>query len=433
MAFLIIDRRLNGKHKSAVNRQRFLRRYRKHIREAVADSIKKRSITDIERGESVSIPRKDLSEPTFHHDKGGRQTRVFPGNKEFKAGDHIQRPQGGGAGGGGSGDPAATGEGIDEFVFELTQEEFMEFMFEGLELPNLVKKQIVNTTSFSRVKGGYTNEGIPARLNVLQSLRSAYARRIALGGRARKQAKALEAELKTLEQQYFNDCETGLAAPSTQRISEIKAELERLKRRLKKIPYLDDFDLKYNNVIDVPRPSTSAVMFCLMDVSGSMTQDIKDIAKRFFILLYMFLKRNYQKIDVVFIRHHTNASEVDEETFFYSRETGGTLVSSALRLMNEIIRERYPEDSWNIYAAQASDGDNWSDDSPACRNLLVDKILPKLQYYTYVEITPRDHQALWHAYEDVVDRYPDTFAMQKIESLEDIYPVFHKLFERKSS
>ena len=174
-------------------------------------------------------------------------------------------------------------------------------------------------------------------------------------------------------------------------------------------------------------------MFCLMDVSGSMTQDIKDIAKRFFILLYMFLKRNYQKIDVVFIRHHTTASEVDEETFFYSRETGGTLVSSALRLMDEIIRERYPEDSWNIYAAQASDGDNWADDSPACRKLLVDKILPKLQYYTYVEITPRDHQALWYAYENVVDRYPDTFAMQQIESLDDIYPVFHKLFERKSS
>ncbi|MEH6357632.1 MAG: YeaH/YhbH family protein [Pseudomonadales bacterium] len=433
MAFLIIDRRLNGKHKSAVNRQRFLRRYRKHIREAVADSIKKRSITDMERGESVSIPRKDVSEPSFHHDKGGRQTRIFPGNKEFKTGDHIQRPQGGEAGGSGPGDPADAGEGADEFVFELTQEEFMEFMFEGLELPNLVKKQIVNTTSFSRVKGGYTNEGIPARLNVLQSLRSAYARRIALGGRARKQVKALEAELKTLEKQAANDRDAGLEAHSQLRISEIKAELERLNKRLKKIPYLDDFDLKYNNVIDVPRPSTSAVMFCLMDVSGSMTQDIKDIAKRFFILLYMFLKRNYQKIDVVFIRHHTTASEVDEETFFYSRETGGTLVSSALRLMDEIIRERYPEDSWNIYAAQASDGDNWADDSPACRKLLVDKILPKLQYYTYVEITPRDHQALWYAYENVVDRYPDTFAMQQIESLDDIYPVFHKLFERKSS
>lgn len=433
MAFLIIDRRLNGKHKSAVNRQRFLRRYRKHIREAVSDAIKKRSITDMERGDSVSIPRKDVSEPTFHHGRGGKQTRIFPGNKEFITGDHIQRPQGGAGSGGGAGDPSDSGEGMDDFVFELTQEEFMEFMFEGLELPNLVKKQLTNTTSYSRVKGGYTREGIPARLNVVQSLRSAHARRIALSGKTRKKIKALEAELKDLQKQAANDRENGLKEQSEQRIKEIKTELKRLNKRLGQIPFLDDFDLKYNNVVEIPKPSTSAVMFCLMDVSGSMTQDIKDMAKRFFILLYMFLKRNYQKIDVVFIRHHTNASEVDEETFFYSRETGGTLVSSALRLMDEIIRERYPEDSWNIYAAQASDGDNWADDSPSCRDLLIDKIIPKVQYYTYVEITPRDHQALWFAYEDVLAQHPDTFAMQQIESLDDIYPVFHRLFERKTS
>ena len=433
MAFLIIDRRLNGKHKSAVNRQRFLRRYRKHIREAVADSIKKRSITDMERGESISIPRRDVSEPTFHHGQGGRQTRVFPGNKEFKTGDHIKRQQGGGGGGAGGGDPADSGEGMDDFIFELTQEEFMDFMFEGLELPNLVKKQLMHTTSYSRVKGGYTKDGIPARLNVVQSLRSAHARRIALGGKARKKIKKLEQELEALQKHSTNKQKDDLEESSTARIAEIKKELERLKKRLAQIPFLDDFDLKYNNVLEIPKPSTSAVMFCLMDVSGSMTQDIKDMAKRFFILLYMFLKRNYQKIDVVFIRHHTNAAEVDEETFFYSRETGGTLVSSALKLTNEIIKERYPQDSWNIYAAQASDGDNWADDSPVCRDLLVNNILPKVQYYTYVEITPRDHQALWFAYEEVVKHFPDYFAMQKIESLDDIYPVFHRLFERKST
>ena len=272
-----------------------------------------------------------------------------------------------------------------------------------------------------------------ARLNVVQSLRSAHARRIALTGRARKKIKALEAELKELEAQAANDRENGLKEQSEKRIVEIKNELERLKKRLAHIPFLDDFDLKYNNVIEIPTPSTSAVMFCLMDVSGSMTQDIKDMAKRFFILLYMFLKRNYQKIDVVFIRHHTNASEVDEETFFYSRETGGTLVSSALRLMDEIVHERYPEQSWNIYAAQASDGDNWADDSPSCKDLLINKIIPKVQYFTYVEITPRTHQALWFAYEEVLQRYPETFAMQQIESLDDIYPVFHRFFERKTT
>jgi len=172
-------------------------------------------------------------------------------------------------------------------------------------------------------------------------------------------------------------------------------------------------------------------MFCLMDVSGSMTQATKDIAKRFFILLYLFLKRNYEKIDVVFIRHHTSAREVDEEEFFYSRETGGTIVSSALKLMQEIMAERYPSNEWNIYAAQASDGDNWNDDSPICRDILINQIMPFVQYYTYVEITPREHQALWFEYERIAEAFSDTFAQQQLVSAGDIYPVFRELFQRR--
>lgn len=171
-------------------------------------------------------------------------------------------------------------------------------------------------------------------------------------------------------------------------IQEIEAEIEKLSARIHRVPFLDTFDLKYNLLVKQPNPSSKAVMFCLMDVSGSMTQATKDIAKRFFILLYLFLKRNYDKIDVVFIRHHTSAREVDEEEFFYSRETGGTIVSSALKLMQEIMAERYPANEWNIYAAQASDGDNWNDDSPICRDILINQIMPFVQYYTYVEITP---------------------------------------------
>ncbi len=421
MAFLIIDRRPQGRNKSAVNRQRFLRRYRKHIREAVADAVNKRSITDTDRGDSISIPKKDVSEPIFRHGKGGRQHRVLPGNKEFITGDRIKRPTGGGDGGGG-GEASNTGEGMDEFVFELSRQEFLDFMFEDLELPNLVKKQLKETETFKYIKGGYTRDGIPARLNVLQSLRSAKARRIALGGAIRRQIKALEEELAALEESDGGE----------QRISEIKAELIRLERRLNHVPFLDDFDLKYNNLIQQPLPTSNAVMFCLMDVSGSMTQDVKDLAKRFFILLHLFLKQTYKKIDVVFIRHHTIASEVDEEEFFYSRETGGTVVSSALEMMLKMIRDRYPSADWNIYAAQASDGENWQDDSPIARDLLMKSILPLVQFYAYVEITKGDHQALWKAYEELLEKYPDGFAMKKVSEAADIFPVFHELFERKS-
>jgi len=421
VAFLIIDRRPQGRNKSAVNRQRFLRRYRKHIREAVADAVNKRSITDTDRGDEISIPKKDVSEPIFRHGKGGRQHRVLPGNKEFITGDKIQRPKGGSDGGGG-GEASNTGEGMDEFVFELSRQEFLDFMFEDLELPNLVKKQLKETETFKYIKGGYTRHGIPARLNVLQSLRSAKARRIALGGAIRRQIKALEEELAALEESDGGE----------QRISEIKDELIRLERRLNHVPFLDDFDLKYNNLIQQPLPTSNAVMFCLMDVSGSMTQDVKDLAKRFFILLHLFLKQTYKKIDVIFIRHHTIASEVNEEEFFYSRETGGTVVSSALEMTLKVIRDRYSSVDWNIYAAQASDGENWQDDSPIARDLLMNSILPLVQFYAYVEITKGDHQALWKAYEELLEKYPDSFAMKKVSEAADIFPVFHELFERKS-
>ena len=420
MAFQIIDRRPQGRNKSAVNRQRFLKRYRKHIKDAVADAVNKRSITDIDRGDQISIPKKDVSEPIFRHGKGGRQHRVLPGNKEFIAGDRIKRPQGGGAGGGG--DASNTGEGMDEFVFELSRQEFLDFMFEDLELPNLVKTQLKETETFKYIKGGYTKHGIPARLNIVQSFRSAQARRIALGGAIRRQIKPLKEELLELE-----ECED-----SDERVAEVNAELDRLQRRLNHIPFLDDFDLKYNNLIQQPQPTSNAVMFCLMDVSGSMTQDIKDLAKRFFILLHLFLKRTYKKIDVIFIRHHTVASEVDEEEFFYSRETGGTVVSSALDMMLDIIKDRYPTANWNIYAAQASDGENWQDDSPIARDLLMKSIMPLVQFFAYIEITKSDHQALWMAYEELLEKYAESFAMKKVSEAADIFPVFHELFEKKS-
>ena len=420
MAFRIIDRRPNGKHKGAVNRRRFLRRYRKHIKEAVSDAVNKRGITDTDRGDEISIPRKDVSEPQFRHGSGGRQQQVLPGNKEFITGDKIARP----SGGDGSGGKASnTGQGMDDFVFDLTQQEFLDFMFEDLELPNLVKKQLRDTEAYKLIRGGYTSEGIPARLNIIQSLRGAYARRIALSGAIRRQIKLLQEELEAREGK----------PGSEDRVREIKTELDRLGRRLNQIPFLDDFDLKYNNLIQQPLPTSSAVMFCLMDVSGSMTQDIKNLAKRFFILLHLFLKRNYQKIEIVFIRHHTGASEVDEEEFFYSRETGGTVVSSALKMMQQIVRDRYPTSDWNIYAAQASDGENWADDSPQCRDLLASSILPNVQYYAYIEISSGEDQALWHAYEEIVEKYADSFAMRKVKDAADIFPVFHDLFEKKSA
>jgi hypothetical protein len=414
----IIDRRLNSRNKNAVNRQRFMRRYKSHIQKAVQEAIKKRSITDMERGEDVAIPASDVDEPAFGHGGGGRRSIVHPGNREFIAGDRVPRPSGGGGGGGG--DASDTGEGDDDFVFQLTQDEFLDVMFEDLELPNLIKRHLKGADSFKRVHAGFAHDGVPAKLNVVRSLRVAKARRIALTGGARHRISALEDDLVLAE---------GAGDEVTAR--RIKNELSELRRRIKRVPFLDSYDLRYNLHLKQPVPTSKAVMFCLMDVSGSMDQHIKEMAKRFFLLLYLFLKRNYERTEIVFIRHHTVAKEVDEQEFFYSRETGGTVVSSALKLMTDIIAERYSPNEWNIYGAQASDGDNWNDDSPQCVDVLKKGILPNVQYFSYVEITRREPQALWEEYQRLADSLPDRFAQRRIAEVADIYPVFRDLFQKK--
>nr|WP_315218727.1 YeaH/YhbH family protein [uncultured Duganella sp.] len=417
----LIDRRLQGKNKSAVNRERFLRRYKSQIKDAVGRAIKGRSITDIENGEKVSIPVKDVGEPSFGHAHGGVWETINPGNQEYQKGDLINRPKGGGGSGRGkAGNSDQMTE--DDFIFELSREEFMNYFFEDLELPHMVKTQLTATTEFKNQRAGYNMSGTPSNIHVLRSLRGALGRRIAVGGNSRKRLEEAEAELE----QLLLDGEP-LDAPH---VLELKKLIHHLHTRLLAIPFIDPFDLRYSNRIKVPKPMTQAVMFCIMDVSGSMDETRKDTAKRFFILLYLFLKRAYDKIDVVFIRHHTAAAEVDEEEFFHSRESGGTVVSSALHLLDKIIEERYGAGSWNSYVAQASDGDNWDNDSVLCRQLLINTIMPKVQYYTYVEITDGPPQNLWEQYSQIPDHHAN-FAMQKIVTPADIYPVFRELFKKQ--
>lgn len=420
---IIIDRRLNSKKKSTVNRQRFLRRYRSLVKEAVQDAVDQRSITDVDSGSDIHIPKRDLSEPFFHHGDGGKHDQVHPGNKEFNAGDRIQRPPSGGGQGSGQGRASKGGSGADDFVFQINRDEFLEYLFDDLELPNLVSKQLRDSTEYKLKRAGFTSAGSPDRLNVIRSLRAAHARRIALSGKDRKKIRALKRELREME--------VGVDDADPARIQALREEIKALNARLKKLPFIDEFDLKFNNLIKVPQPSSKAVMFCIMDVSGSMTREIKDMAKRFFLLLYLFLERNYEAVEVVFIRHHSEARECDENDFFYARETGGTVVSTALRLANEVIESRYSPSEWNIYVAQASDGDNWEADSSKCREIIISKLLPMTQYYSYVEITDRHHQNLWHEYKLIEKDHAGHFAMQQIRNHGDIYPVFRRLFEKK--
>ncbi|MGF7133485.1 uncharacterized sporulation protein YeaH/YhbH (DUF444 family) [Paraburkholderia sp. EB58] len=419
MLHQIIDRRLAGKNKSIANRERFLRRVKGYIRRAVSEAVRDRSIKDIQNTQSITIPRKDIAEPSFRHGPGGKREMVHPGNADYIRGDKIPRPQGGG--GGGSGNQASNeGEGQDDFVFELSREEFMQYFFDDLELPRLVKTHLLAVPTWKSIRAGWAAEGTPNNIDVVRSLRSALGRRIALGA-------PLVNELHELEKQL----EVMKADPDDRRedIKVLEEEIHHLRGRIWRIPFIDPFDLRYVNRVKQPTPSSQAVMFCLMDVSGSMDEQRKDLAKRFFILLYLFLKRNYEKIEVVFIRHHTRAEEVDEDTFFHSTESGGTVVSSALELMKKVQEERYSPTEWNIYGAQASDGDNWTDDSPKCRKILSDDILEKVRYFAYIQVTPEE-QNLWLEYAQLALSQPH-MAMKKVETAADIYPVFRELFEKQ--
>jgi uncharacterized sporulation protein YeaH/YhbH (DUF444 family) len=460
----IVDRRLAGKNKSIGNRERFLNRNKDRIREAVRRVVEGRDIRDMEQGEDIHIPRKDISEPVFGHGPGGKRERVHPGNKEYIKGDRVERPKGGS--GKGSGQASDSGEGEDDFVFTLTREEFLDIFFEDLALPNMIRTVLADTTEFKSQRAGFSNDGTPNNLALVRSMRHRIGRRIGTGipGLLHQIAEQFEL-LKSLyysHKQSHEDQAPCMRHTYPSIHTEMQAEIEHVSQllvimdptdlayrrgeaylnalivadeefveliaRFKRIPPLDPIDMRYHSRIRIPKPMTKAVMFCVMDISGSMDKERKDLAKRFFILLYLFLTRHYEKIDIVFIRHHTQAAEVTEDEFFHSTETGGTVVSSALILMEEIIRARYPTSEWNIYGAQASDGDNYNSDSPRCRDLLINNLLPLCQYFAYVQVV-KAQQNLWDEYA-TIDKY--NFAMKKVEEASQIYPVFRELFKKEA-
>ncbi|CAN2534524.1 hypothetical+protein [Methylocapsa aurea] len=427
----IVDRRLNPGSKSFANRQRFLRRAKDMVEKAVREASKDRAIGDLESPGEISIPSEGTREPTFRHTQGSRRDLVLPGNKDYVEGDLIERPRGDGEGDG-AGGQVGRGDGQeDAFRFILTRDEFLSIFLDDLELPDLAKRRVAQTEKEGLRRAGFTTTGTPANLALHRTLQTSLSRRIAL---KRPKQGALDDLAQRLEEAQ------RLESPEVERLA---AELEALRHKRARISYLDPIDLRYRRFERFPKPVTQAVMFCLMDVSGSMTEHMKDLAKRFFMLLHVFLTRRYKRVEIIFIRHTDRAGEVDEETFFRSAETGGTMVSSALQEMLKVIRERYDPGVWNIYAAQASDGDNLSSDNPQTRELLQNQILPLCQYFAYVEVSgpnaethgyvPHHGQSsLWLTYA-ALQKENEKFQMRRVSRREHIYSVFRQLFQRRAA
>jgi hypothetical protein len=413
----IIDRRLNPGSKSLENRQRFLRRAKALVQGAVKKSSQDRDIKDVLEGGEVSIPLEGMHEPRFRRE-GGTRDMVLPGNKKFVEGDMLPRS--------GESRRKATGAGEgdseDAFRFVLSRDEFVDLFLDDLELPDLAKRKLADAESEGLRRAGYATSGSPANLSVSRTVRLALARRVALRRPRPETIAQLEAELA--------NCDEA-------RRAELLAEIERLKAKIRRIPFIDPIDIRFRRFETVPKPVAQAVMFCLMDVSGSMSEHMKDLAKRFYMLLYVFLTRRYRHVEIVFIRHTDRAEEVDEDTFFHGPASGGTLVSSALEAMHEIVRSRFRPADWNIYAAQASDGDNSTSDSDAVSRLLTDKILPVCQFFAYLEVAEAGgstfempDSSLWTLYQRLrSDGAP--LSIRKVSERSEIFPVFHDLFQRR--
>jgi uncharacterized sporulation protein YeaH/YhbH (DUF444 family) len=417
----IVDRRLNPGGKSLENRQRFLRRAKALVQKAVYETSQGRGIQDVLKGGEISIPLGGTEEPHFRKGPAGVHEHILPGNKTFIEGDILARPPGG------KGKPREGGDGSgeDAFRFVLTRDEFLDIFLDDLELPDLAKKKLATSEQPNPVRAGYSVNGSPSNLAINRTMKRAMMRRVALNRPKAETVAMLYAEIA--------DC-----VDEEQRLV-LEAEVTALESRVRRIPYIDPIDIRYRRFENEPKPVAQAVMFCLMDVSGSMSEHMKDLAKRFYMLLYVFLTRRYRKVEIVFIRHTDRAEEVDEQTFFHGPASGGTLVSSALQAMHEIVQSRYRPADWNIYAAQASDGDNSYADGDLSGRLLKDMILPVTQFFAYLEVGESgshpfemSESSLWTLYQRLrAEGAP--LSMRKVNDRSEIFPVFHDLFQRRQA
>ncbi len=421
MTSVIVDRRPD-KGKSTANRQRVLKRLDGALKAQVDKLVSRHKLQDTDKAVEVTIDRKNVSEPSFALDPAaGAAGRIIPGNDQYRVGDKIPRnPSQGQGGGGGQGAGEGSSDEEDTFRFVLSREEYLSLLFDELELPALVRKDLLEIDETRFRRGGVIRYGNPGSVCVARTFKASIGRRVAAEAQYQEALEEAEAALVVAR---------GSGIQSLVNVAEL--ELQEIRRRGADIPFLDPVDLRHRNLVEVQVPSTAAVMFCLMDVSSSMDEKRKDLAKRFFTLLYLFLTRKYKKVDLVFIRHTDQAQEVDEDTFFNGTQAGSTKVLSALSKMSEIVEARYPASRYNIFGAQASDGDSFGGDSTESSAYLLSQLLPCARYFVYAEVGERPAHgstSLWAAYRSIDS---DHFNMATVSARNEVYPALAKLFNKE--
>lgn len=382
----IYDSREKSRSDYLINRKLFMDRYKENLKHRVNEALGKGKIADSNKDQKKQwIEAEDLEERHIGRARLPSDYYIVAGNDQYKVGDYVfieNNSEGEGDGGGqGCGNG---GTGADDFSFVLTKDEILELYFDDLELPDMVKKSLLKSKNKEWVNTGYSKEGIPPRLSIKKTFEQAIARRIA--------------------NKREDDEETG-----------------------RKSPFLDEEDMRYIRREYRILPQTHAVMFCLMDVSASMGEHEKYLAKKFYILLHLFLSKFYTDIEVVFIKYHSEPSRVDEEDFFYSQETGGTEVYKALHFLEGEI-DKFDSDKYNMYLAWATDGDMWSDEASKVERKFL-QILEQLQYTAYMQV--RKCQDYWTLTKLLQAVKTEKVGIAVAKEDKDIYPAFVDLFKKR--
>jgi sporulation protein YhbH len=364
--------------RSSGDRLRHRQKVRQSIRENIADIIAEESIIGKDREHIIKVPIRGIKEYRFVY--GENAPGVAEGDGDSQPGQVIGKAAGQGPVGE---DRAGDKPGVDYYETDVTLEELIEIMFEDLELPDLERKKLreIAAQRMSRRKG-YRQVGVRVRLDKRRTVRAKVKRRLAT---------------RHTNHHFPDDHE--------------------------RFPFHED-DLTYRHLIIDTKKESNAVVLCIMDTSGSMDTMKKYLARSFFFLLFQFIVTKYRNVEIVFIAHHTEASEVGEDEFFRKGESGGTFISSGYQKGLDIIASRYHPSLWNIYAFHCSDGDNFDSDNPAALRS-AKELADVCNLFGYGEIKPLGSRYYESSMLNVFRRLEaDNFQTVLIERKEDIWPSF---------
>lgn len=407
-----------GRDRSAEDRRRHRELVEESIKKNLGNIIAEESIIGKSKDKKIKIPIKGIKEFQFIY--GKNKPGVGAGNGSEKRGDKFSGEAQNGSGKGKAGNQ----EGEEVYETEITIEEVIRYLFDDLNLPDIDKKQLSRLEEKSFRKLGYQHKGIPPRLAKKRSVIEKIKRKQSFN-RTLNEEKDIILQRRKIEEEKFSADDIKADDIAANDITSNEKPQE------DRFPFIEE-DLRYYRIKEDNKRDYNAVVLCIMDVSGSMDQTKKYLARSFYFLLYQFLRLKYANVDVVFIAHTTTAKEVNEKEFFHRGESGGTYISSGYEKALEIIFERYSPSNWNVYAFHCSDGDNWSEDNKKAIDS-ARKLCEVCNLFGYGEIVPGYYSTGSTIKSELLSKITSKkFAAININKKEDVLPALKKLLEKVS-